>query len=142
MYRHIFAGLVLHLGALHATGTEIEAQRTVRVSDAWVKVSEESKEAAAYVNVDNGTMYDVYIVGVESEVAGIAELRRAVKGEKPPAKVVNEATVPAFGQLAMSAEGLYIHLSQLKRPLKLGETINVALTLDNGQALAAAAIVK
>ena len=140
MFRRSFAGLVVLLVLSAYQPPEAGAQRTVRVTGAWLKVSEGSKEAVGVVTVDNGTMYDVYIVGVETEVAGFAELRQAVRGEKPA--TLKEATVPSFGQLEMSAEGIHIYLSELKRPLKTGETIDLALLLDNGQPLIAAATVK
>jgi copper(I)-binding protein len=85
-------------------------------------------------------MYDVYVVGVATDAAGLAELRQAVRGDKPA--ILKEAMVPAFGQLDMSAEGIHIYLAELKRPLKPGETVNLSLTLDNGEALMAAAVVK
>ena len=117
------------------------AQRTVRVSNAWIQPpGANAVEAVAFAVVDNGTMYDVYVVGVATEVAGAAELRQAVRGGTPAP--LKEAMVPAYGQLEMSAEGVQIRLAELKRALKSGETITLSLTLDNGQTLTMEAAVK
>lgn len=134
---------VLLIGAClaGAVSSAAAAQRTVRISGGWIAApAADATEAMAFLAVDNGTMYDVYVVGVESEAAGVVELRQAVKGGQPA--TVKEATVPSFGQLEMAAEGLYIHLGALQRPLKAGDTVAIVLTLDNGTTLQADAAVK
>jgi copper(I)-binding protein len=140
MHHPVLACLGLLLAIAVCTAPAGGAQRIVRVSQASLKVAEGSRDAVAVVTVDNGTMYDVYVVGVATDAAGLAELRQAVRGDKPA--ILKEAMVPAFGQLDMSAEGIHIYLAELKRPLKPGETVNLSLTLDNGEALMAAAVVK
>jgi copper(I)-binding protein len=117
------------------------SQRTVSATDGWVKApAEGAAETSAFVTVQNGTMYDVYAVGAQSDVAGVVELRQASKGGA--ATVAKEVTVPAFDRLDMSPDGVYIHLGQLKRPLKPGETVDLSILIDNGGALAVTATVK
>jgi copper(I)-binding protein len=118
------------------------AQRTVTASAGWVKAPVAgSTEAAAFVTVENGTMYEVYLVGAESDVAGIVELRQASKSGGAPI-VTKEVGVPAFDRLDMAPDGVYIHLGELKRPLKAGETVSLAILVDNGPPLTVAAVVK
>ena len=56
------------------------------------------------------------------------ELRQAVRGNPV---TIKEATVPSFGQLEMSADGIHIFLGELNRQLKPGDTVNLSLVLDN-----------
>jgi copper(I)-binding protein len=114
----------------------------VRATTGWVKApASGGTETTAFVTVENGTMYDVYLVGVESDAAELVELRQATKGGGPPT-VAKEVTVPAFDRLDMSPDGVYIHLGRLKHPLKPGEMVTFALRIDNGPVLSASVTVK
>jgi copper(I)-binding protein len=97
--------------------------------------------ATALVILENGTMYDVYVVGAGADVAESVELREKVKGATSAA-TVKEAPVPAFGQLEMSADGVHLALINLKRPLKAGEMIPLTLAIDNGVTLTIQAVVR
>jgi copper(I)-binding protein len=114
-------------------------QPTVSATQAWIQASPTS-ETIGFVTVDNGTMYDVYIVGVQTEVAAI-ELRDTPKGATVPA-TVKEATVPAFGRLEMSPHGVHLQLKGLKQPLVAGQTVNLVVHTDGGEQLSIAATVK
>ena len=117
------------------------AQRTVRATTAWVAVPEAGgRETMAFAVVDNGTMYDVYVVSAESDVAGNVELRQGKKAG--PSEALSEAPVPAFGQLEMSPVGVHVLLKDLKRPLKPGDVVALVLTLDSGDRLTVSAPVK
>jgi copper(I)-binding protein len=119
----------------------VAAQRTVRASDAWVAApAAGGVETMAFVTVDNGTMYDVYVVGAQSEAAEVVELRQTDAAGK--ASVVKEVPVPAFDRLEMSAKGVHLRLASLKKPLKPGETVTLTLLTDGGTALEVAAAVK
>jgi copper(I)-binding protein len=116
-------------------------QPTVRVSTAWIQApAAGSTEAAAFVAVDNSTMYDVFIVGAETEVATI-EIRDRQKGGAA-AVVVKEVPVPAFGRLEMSPETVHLRLTALERPLKAGDTVRLVIYTDGGEQLAVSATVK
>ena len=84
-------------------------------------------------------MYDVYIVGAETDVAEAVELVQISKG-KPG--VVKEVTVAAFDRLEMSPEGTFLRLTQLRRPLKTGESVTITLKTDTGTALSVDLVVK
>jgi periplasmic copper chaperone A len=134
----VFAIVTLCLAALPV----VAGQRTVKVSTSWVKLpAEGAAETAAFVTVENGTMYDVYLVGVESDAAAVVELRQASKsgGAPTPAK---EVAVPAFDRLDMAPDGVYVHLGQLKRPLKAGDRVSLTISVDSGTPLAVEATVK
>jgi copper(I)-binding protein len=69
------------------------------------------------------------------------EIRDKPRGATVPA-AVKEVAVPAFGQLDMSADGVHLAISNLKRPLKTGEFIPLSLVIDNGVTLTIQAVVK
>lgn len=134
-----FATLGVALGAL--TGSVDAFQPTVRASEAWIHApGAGGTEATALVTIDNGTMYDVFIVGVQTEVATI-EIRDHPTGAAAPA-VVKEVPVPAFGRLEMSPKTVHLHLSGLKKPLVAGEVVTLLLYTDAGEQLSIAATVK
>jgi copper(I)-binding protein len=114
-------------------------QPTVRASQGWIQASA-TAETVGFVTVDNGTMYDVYIVGVQTEVAAI-ELRDTPKGATAPA-AIKEVAVPAFGRLEMSLHAVHLQLKGLKAPLVAGQTVDLVVHTDGGEQWSIAATVK
>jgi len=130
---------LLALGVI--TGSADAFQPTVRASEAWIEASATgSAEANAFVALDNGTMYDVFIVGVQTDMATI-EMRDRPKGAATPV-AVKEVSVPAFGRLEMSPESVHLHLSALKRPLVAGEAVPLVFYMDGGEQFTVSATVK
>lgn len=109
------------------------AQPAVAAVSAWIaEPAAGSTGASAYVELNNPTMYDVYIVSATADaVAARVELRAGgVPGAEPaPAK---EFAIPAYGSLEAAASAPHLRLVDLKRPLKPGETVELALTTDAG----------
>ena len=140
--------LALYLAVLATSGTGIagdsfvESQPTVRASAAWIQVPPAgSTETTALVTIDNGTMYDIYVVGAATDAAATTELRETPRGAAAP-EVVKEVLVPAYGRLEMSLEAVHLHLSALQRPLAPGDTLNLVVYTDGGEQLAVSATVK
>jgi copper(I)-binding protein len=127
--------------AISAIGAvSVPVPQSVRATGGWIqRPAQEESEALAFVTVENGTMYDVYIVGAEGEIAGRVELRDA--GSGTPARI-EEARVPAFDSLVMSPKGVHLALAELKRALTPGETVSLVLSTDGGDRLSVAAVVK
>ncbi|MGE0866506.1 MAG: copper chaperone PCu(A)C [Vicinamibacterales bacterium] len=111
----------------------LTVQTAPAATDATVVVS--GATASVYLTVNNPTMYDVYVMSATSDAAGKVEL---LSGDKP----VDNLTVAAYGSLELKAGGMFLRLSDLKRELKAGESIDVTLTTDGGAAIAATAVVK
>jgi len=97
--------------------------------------------ATALVTLENGTMYDVYLISATTDVAEAIEIRQKPQGAGAAA-LVKEVAVPSFGQLEMAAEGVHLALVRLKRRLEAGESIPLSLVLDNGTAVSVQAVVK
>ena len=112
------------------------AQPAVSASDGWVAApAAGATTAAAYVTIQNPTMYDVYVVSATADIAGKIELR---DGDQP----AKELTVPSFGSLELKSGEASMLLMELKRPLKTGEAIELTLRTDGGISLKIAAVVK
>ena len=121
---------------LFVTGGVAATQKPIAATDAWIKLSgDRAQTAPAFAVVDNPTMYDVYLVGASSDVAEQVEFR-----DKD--KEVREVTAPAYGKVELTASGVHMVLTGLKRPLKVGETIAITFTTDSGVTLTAQALVK
>ena len=113
-------------------------QRTVKVSDPWLKVTG-SAQPTAGVTIENGTMYDIYIVGAESDAAGTIEIVQSSAGK---AVAVKELSVPAFGSVVMSPDSDHLVMRDLKGPLKSGAEVTIVLITDGGERLSTTAVVK
>lgn len=113
----------------------------VNAAEGWVKLPAAGDTATpAFVVVNNPTMYDIYLVSAESEIAGAVEFRDKSAGAA--AQPVKEVTAPAYGRVEMTADGVHLWLKDLKRPLTAGEKIAIQLTTDAGLVLQTAAIVR
>ena len=113
------------------------AQPTVRASGAWATAST-ADMARVFATVENGTMYEVYITGAESDAADAVELVRMTDGRETQVK---ELGVAAFDRLEMSADGTFLKLTKLKRALKSGDKVTISLETENGP-IAVDAVVK
>ena len=110
---------------------------------AWIAApAAGATDAAAYVEINNPTMYDVFVVSATAEgTAGKVELRgAAAAGAEPPA--VSEFPIPAYGSTSAAAGAPHLRLLGLTRPLKAGDSVNLALTINDGAVLKVAAQVR
>lgn len=109
---------------------------------AWIAPpAAEATDAAAYVEISNPTMYDVFIVSATADAAGKVELRGEVAaGAEAP--VVTEFPIPAYGSTNAAAGAPHLRLLGLTRPLKAGDSVGLTLTTDSGVILKVAATVR
>lgn len=118
------------------------AQPAPSAVSAWVAVpASGATTTAAYVEVANPTMYEIYITAATSDVAPKVELRAGASGGAEPAAVA-EFPVPAYGGTAAAATAPHLRLVGLTRPLKAGDTVQLTLTTDGGTTLKIAAPVR
>jgi copper(I)-binding protein len=98
--------------------------------------------AVAYVEIDNPTMYDIYVVSATAPgTAGKVELRAAAAAGAEPA-VVPEYPVPSFGSTSAAAGAPHLRLLELTRPLKAGDAVALTLTINDGSVLKVSAQVR
>ena len=130
---------VVSLGLLYGTHAFGAApQQDPSLSSGWVSLpADGATTARASVVVVNPTMYSFYVTKASSDVSGSVELRQAAKDA-----AVEFVTVPAYGSLDMDAEGAYLLLKGLKKPLAAGDKVKLTVLTDGGIELSVEATVK
>jgi copper(I)-binding protein len=131
------------LAALVAAASVVLARQPAPAAvSGWVAMpASGANAAAAYVELSNPTMYDIYVTGAAADAAASVELRGPAAGDGEP-PVVKEFTVPAFGSTAADKTGPSLRLVGLSRALAAGDTVQLTLTTDGGLTLKVAAAVR
>ncbi len=131
-----FHRLIASVSLVFAMASSASAQAAVSASGGVIALPASGVTSAVLsASIQNPTMYDIYVVSGSTDVAGKVELRE-------DGKTVKELTVSSFGALDLKADGPHVLLTELKRELKEGETIEVTLKTDGGVMLKLAAVVK
>ncbi len=134
--------VLLVLLTVAADGVAAQA-KVMRASNAWVKAPAAGQTTApAFVVVDNPTMYDVYLVSASTDAAGSVQFQRAPKTPDAKPEPVPTLTAPAYGTVELKADGVYLLLSDLTRPINPGDTVELLLTTDGGATIEATAEVR
>jgi periplasmic copper chaperone A len=139
------AGTVVALvWAMLIGGRAVAGQdKPLTASNAWVKLPAPGEtQAMAFANVENPTMYAVYLKSANADVAGKVELRDASLSGDAARKPLEFVTVPAFDWAYMGPKGIHLLLLDLKRPLKEGDMVALSLTTDISTTIQVSAVVK
>jgi len=116
------------------------AQAQVGATGAWVlEPAAGATSTTAYTVIENPSMYEIYVVSVTTDAAGAADV---ATGPPDAVKLVPELSVPAYGQTELKPGGVHIRLKDLKKPLKEGDSVELALTKDGGATIKVTAPVK
>jgi hypothetical protein len=135
----IVAAFLLTLSSL---GMAAQARR-VAASASWVKLpSAGQTQAMAFVAIENPTMYGIYVTSASSDAAGKVELRDGSQAGDARLKPVEFISVAAYESLDMGPNGPHLMLLDLKRTLKEGDKVSLALITDNAGTLEVSAIVR
>lgn len=87
--------------------------------------------SALYFTVKNTGDTDDALIGVASDVAGMAELHRTVtEGVTARMEPVEQIDVPANGEATLEPGGYHVMLMELEEPLEVGDTIEATLTFE------------
>jgi copper(I)-binding protein len=123
--------------------TRHHVAQNVSAVSAWIVPPEAGATgASAHVELNNPTMYDVYVVSATAgAVAASVELRSgAAPGDTPV--TVKEFAIPAYGSIDAVGSAPHLRLVGLKRPLAPGEMVELTLTTDTGAVLTVRASVR
>lgn len=132
-------GLAVLLALAGADSTPA-TQAQPSASDAWVVApAAGATTTIGYVSIDNPTMYEIYVTGVSSDVAGSVEI---AQGTPEAPTVVKELPVASFGGAVLKPGGMFLRLSGLKAPLAVGDQVPLVLTTDGGVAMKVVAEVR
>lgn len=121
-------------------GNTVAAQdKAVTGSNAWVRVPADGQTSTIAVTaINNPGMYAIYVLTATSDAAGKVEFRDASKGDA----AVDEVDVLAYESTYMDPKGIHMVLSDLKRPLKDGDSVTITLKTDQGVLIPVTATVK
>jgi copper(I)-binding protein len=87
-------------------------------------------------------MYEIYVVSATADAAGKVELRDGAQSGDARLKPVEFISVPAYASVDMKPESVHLMLLDLKRPLKEGDKVVLALATDNAGTLEVPAVVR
>ncbi len=133
-FLHTALGVALLILPIHAQS------KTPTASDSSAAIV--TGGVAIYATLSNPTMYDAYVQSGTSD-AGKVELRDGDPSTPLGAgKTADSITIPSFGSVELKAGGPFVLVSGLKVQPKAGDTINVTLETDGGDAIAIAAIIR
>jgi copper(I)-binding protein len=117
------------LALLVLAGAAYGQEKAVTATGAWVaEPAPGASLASAYAVIENPTMYEIFVVKVESDAAQSAGI---VESAAP----VAELSVPSFGSTTLEPGKLHIELKDLKKALKEGDRVMLTLTTDQGTAI-------
>lgn len=134
-------GVISFILAL-ALGSSAPAQTGPSAVSAWVAAPAAGATwAAAYVELKNPSMYEVFVVSATTDAAATVEFRAAAAGKADPA-VVPELAVPAYGGVDAAVTAPHLRLIGLTRPLAAGDTVALTLKTDTGDTLQVSAAVR
>lgn len=121
------------------------AARALTVSDPiLIAVPPVATGTSALMTLRNAGATPVVLTGVRTSVADHAMLmttRRDARG-RTGMSAVKTLTVPAGGSLRLTPSGAHLMLMGLTRPLRVGETVALTLTVQGGRPLTVNAVVR
>jgi copper(I)-binding protein len=111
----------------------IPAWAQVSVEQPWTRATPPgAKVGAGFMQLRNAGAAD-RVVGASSPVAGRVEMHVTLReGEVMKMREVKSFEVPAGGSFELKPGGAHLMLLDLKRPLKKGEKVPLALKLEKG----------
>ena len=123
-----FARTPLLLACLLAAVT-VHAAEEVQVSDAWARATVPGQEVAgAYLNLRSAKA--AKLVKAESPAADSAAIHSmSMKNGVMEMRELPELALPAGKTVKLAPGGFHIMLFDLKKPLKVGETVPLKLTI-------------
>jgi hypothetical protein len=106
-----------------------QAAEDVQVSDAWVRATVPGQEVAgAYLNLRSEKA--AKLVKTESPAADSAAIHSmSMKNGVMEMRELTELALPAGKTVKLAPGGFHIMLIDLKKPLKVGETVPLKLTI-------------
>ncbi|MEZ0603358.1 copper chaperone PCu(A)C [Paraburkholderia sp. IW21] len=119
------------------------AAATANVSDCWIRALPGDLPSGGYFKVSNAGDQAMNLVGVSSDVFGMAMLHQTQsQGSTSSMAMVDQVAVPAHGSLVFAPGNYHVMLEHPKQPLKIGSTIPLTLSFSDGEKVTAACTVK
>ena len=106
-----------------------------RIEQPWARASiGTSRPSAAYLTAENRGSAPVRIVGVETPVAGRAEIHRIARnGDVLSMQPAGDIEILPGERVTLAPGGLHVMLMKLKEPIIKGSTFPLVLRFSNGE---------
>ncbi|MEO8186247.1 MAG: copper chaperone PCu(A)C [Burkholderiaceae bacterium] len=99
------------------------------VSDAWARPTVPGQDVgAAYFSISS--VRDSTLIEVQSDVAASVQIHRmSADGDVMRMRQLDRLPLPAGQTVRLAPGGVHLMMMQLKRPLRIGDTVTLSLTL-------------
>lgn len=103
------------------------------VRDAWIREPPPSSPAAGYLVIENRGGAPVELVAVATEAAAQTEIHvMEHQDDRMTMRQVAKLPIPAGGEVALKPGGTHLMLIELRRPLRDGDEVELALVFGDG----------
>lgn len=121
--------LAAFLLASAASGMANARTPVITVSDGWARPTVPGQEVAAvYMNITSPR--DATLVKVESEIAGSVQIHNmSMDGSVMKMRELKKLALPAAKTIALAPGGTHLMMTNLKKPLRAGESVPLTLTV-------------
>jgi hypothetical protein len=110
--------------------TALADSAALKVDHAWSRVAMAGHEGVVYLTITNPGPADT-LTGITTPVAAMADLHETINANGVmKMRPVKSLTVGQGKSVSLAPGGFHIMLSNLKQPLKEGESISVTLTFS------------
>ncbi len=112
-----------------------QEQSDARIEQPWARASiGTSRPSAAYFTAENRGSEPVRIVGVETPVAGHAEIHRTERnGDVLSMQPAGDIEILPGERVTLAPGGFHVMLNKLKEPIIKGSTFPLMLSFSNGE---------
>jgi len=132
--RNVVYVVTIALFAVGCTRTALTGE--VTVEDAWARPAtvDAPGASAAYMVINNGTANGVRLVGVSSDVAGMAEIHLTqMDGDIMQMRPVDGIDIPSGSSASLEPGGYHVMLMGLSDDLIEGEDFSLTLLFESGE---------
>lgn len=110
------------------------ADRGIKIQDAWARAAMQGGNGAIYFVIRNGASEADEMTGVSSNVAEAVEMHETrMDGDVMQMHPLESVPLPANAETTFKPGGLHIMLIGMKKDLKVGDQVELALHFKNSE---------
>jgi len=120
-------------------------QGAIGIEKPWARATPGgATTAAVYMTIENKAKSEDRLTGASSDAAGKLQIHemKVVDGVMQMRELPGGLPIPADGEVALKPGGYHVMLIDLKKPLKLGETVALTLVFEKAGKVEVAAPVR
>lgn len=128
--------------AMHAQAAEAQPGG-IQVEQCWVRAMPSTVPSAGYFTLHNTGEAPRTLTAVATPAFGMAMMHRSESnGSMSMMEPVSSVRVPAHGSVSFAPKGYHVMLEEPVQPLKVGGTLPLTLSFDDGSTLTAQCAIK